>query len=264
MEHEPKTDFFSYQTAAKRYVRSRPWFHPIAVERIRAFLKLEAPVTCALDVACGTGLSTLALKEIATEIVGTDTSKGMLDEAPHDPQIRYVEAPAESLPFEEGRFDLITVALAFQWFDRERFLAEAHHVLGPQGWLVIYNHGFFGRMKENPDYERWNRESYLTRYPSPPRNRQPLTDADAEGFGFHFAKREEFKNDIPFTIDQLVAYLMTQSNVIAALEGGKETLESVQAWLADSLRPLFSRPTRTFLFGGDIWYLQRMDDRGTP
>jgi hypothetical protein len=91
-------------------------------------------------------------------------------------------------------------------------------------------------------------------YPSPPRNRQPLTDADAEGFGFHFAKREEFKNDIPFTIDRLVGYLMTQSNVIAAVEGGKESFESVHAWWTNSLGPLFSAPERTFHFGGDIWY----------
>jgi SAM-dependent methyltransferase len=45
--------------------------------------------------------------------------------------------------------------------------------------LAIYSNGFFGRMNENPEFSRWHRESYLTRYPTPPRDDRPFTERDA-------------------------------------------------------------------------------------
>ena len=49
---------------------------------------------------------------------------------------------------------------------------------------------------------------------------------------------------------------MTQSNVIAAVEQGSQTLDDVHAWLLDTVSPLFLAPQGTFLFGGEIWFLQ--------
>jgi len=250
-------NFFSPVSAAQRYARGRPYFHPIVIGRIRAFLHLDSPLAIAVDAGCGTGLSCVALKEIAARIVGIDLSRAMLREAPADPRIRYVEASAERLPLAGGSVDLITAALAFHWLDRDRFLTEARRVLCPAGWLIVYNHGFYGRRKENPEYERWNRERYLARYPSPPRDRRSIGESEAARFGFCLAGKEEFKNDWPFTLDQLVAYLMTQSNVTAAIEGGRETAASVRTWLMNSLAPRFGGGAGTYQFGGEIWYLQR-------
>ena len=118
------------------------------IEKIRDFLGLREPVPLALDVACGTGQSTLALKEVASQVVGTDTSREMLDRAPREPGVQYVEASAEDLPFADGSFRLVTVALALHWFERSRFLTEASRVLNPGGWLIIYDNGFFGEMRK--------------------------------------------------------------------------------------------------------------------
>jgi SAM-dependent methyltransferase len=249
-------NYFSHQTAAERYARHRPYFHPLVVERIRAFLGLKRPLEVALDVACGTGQSALALTEIARSIVATDLAPSMLAQAPAHERIRYVEAPAEQLPVPDERADLMTVSLAFHWFDRSRFLAEARRVLRAEGALVIYSNGFYGRMEENPAFARWNRESYLTRYPTPARHDQPFTDEDARASGFQFVGRERYTNEISFSPEQLAQYLMTQSNVIAAVEQGSETLAEVHTWLLDTVSPLFSSPQGTFLFGGEIWFLQ--------
>ena len=138
------------------------------IKKIRDFLKLREPVPRALDVACGTGQSTLALKEVASQVVGTDTSREMLARAPREAGVRYVEAPAEDLPFADDSFRLVTVALALHWFERSRCLTEARRVLDPGGWLVVYDNVFLGEMKENPKHEWWYREDYLARYPSPP------------------------------------------------------------------------------------------------
>jgi ubiquinone/menaquinone biosynthesis C-methylase UbiE len=82
------------------------------MKKIRDFLKLREPVPRALDVACGTGQSTLALKEVASQVVGTDTSREMLARTPREAGVQYVEASAEDLPFADGSLRLVTVALA--------------------------------------------------------------------------------------------------------------------------------------------------------
>lgn len=108
------------------------------IEKVKNFIGLDEPVPKALDVACGTGQSTLALKEIARDIVGVDSSEKMLALAPKDDRIRYLRASAEDLPFSEAQFDPITVSEAIHWFERHSFLAEASRVLRPSGWLIVY------------------------------------------------------------------------------------------------------------------------------
>lgn len=259
-------NYFAHATAAGRYARSRPYFHPLVVARIKNFLQLREPLARALDVACGTGQSTVALQEIATETVGTDVSADMLRQArrAHEARetaltraISYVEAPAASQPFPDASFDLITVSMAFHWFDRAAFLREAWRLLRPDRWLVVYNNFFYGTMQENPAFTRWHRDSYLARYPNPPRDSQPLTADQASRHGFHFAAQENYTNDVSFTPEQLAAYLTTQSNIIAAVEHGTENFDSIQAWLDASLAPLFPAPQCTFNFGGHIWYMAK-------
>lgn len=249
-------NYFESRNTTERYAGSRPYFHPLVIRKIKDFLRLREPVSRALDVACGTGQSTVALKEIALQAVGTDTSREMLARAPCEAGVRYVEAPAEDLPFEDGAFGLVTVALALHWFDRSRFLAEARRVLGSSGWLVVYDNRFLGEMKENSEHERWYREDYLARYPSPPRNKEPLTEDECREHGFRFVERESYANEVSFSVEELASYLMTQSNVVAAVESGAESSESVHAWLVSSLTPMFRRPRGTFRFDGVIEYLQ--------
>jgi ubiquinone/menaquinone biosynthesis C-methylase UbiE len=249
-------NYFAHQTAAERYARSRPYFHPLVIGRIRSFLKLEGTVPVALDVACGTGQSALALTEIATSVVAIDVSPAMLSQAPAHPRIRYEEASAEQLPLGDHGVDLVTVSLSFHWLDRSRFLAEAHRVLRPGGGLVIYSNRFIGRMNENPEFARWDRECYYTRYPTPARNDHPFTGEDALASGFAFVGREQYRNEISFSAEELALYLTTHSNVIVAVEGGVESLANAYSWLLDSVRPFFPAATATFVFGGEIWHLK--------
>jgi len=61
----------------------------------------------------------------------------MLALAPKLANVVYQEADAEDLPFEEEKFDLITVGLAFHWFDQKRFLREAWRVLKRAGAVHV-------------------------------------------------------------------------------------------------------------------------------
>jgi len=249
-------NYFAHETAAERYARSRPYFHPLVMQMIRRFLRLESAVAVAVDVACGTGQSALALTEIADLVVAADVSCSMLAQAPAHARIRYVNAPAEQLPLHDCSANLITVSLAFHWFDQERFLGEARSILRPGGTLVIYGNEFHGKMIENDAFASWYESEYFRRYPTPPRDKRLLTDDRAHESGFAFRGRESYRNEIGFSPERLAAYLTTHSNVIAAVEAGSESLAAVQSWLVKGIAPFFASAEGTFIFGGDVWYLR--------
>jgi SAM-dependent methyltransferase len=249
--------YFAYPTAAERYANGRPFVHRLVMEKIRTVRCESGRINQALDVACGTGQSTVALPEVGDEIVGMDNSAEMLSRAIHDARICYVKGRAEQMPFGDAAFGLMTVALALHWFDRRQFMIEARRVLRPGGWLVIYTDGFYGRMIGNEKFETWNRDKYLVRYPTPPRNNQPLTDADVLAYGFVPSGFDKFDHEVEFTPEQLVNYLLTQTNVISAVEMGSEELQAVAQWLLFSVQPLFIGITERFHFGCQIQFLKR-------
>ncbi|WP_184116480.1 class I SAM-dependent methyltransferase [Deinococcus metalli] len=68
---------------------------------------MNALLPTALDVACGTGNPTAALRQLANAITGTDVFPAMLKQAQaRFPDLTFVEAPAEHLPFGPSSFDL--------------------------------------------------------------------------------------------------------------------------------------------------------------
>ncbi len=101
-----------------------------------------------LDVACGTGDSTIAIAKVAgpgSIITGTDISEGMMalvmekaaHEGVHD-RIRLKVADAEAMPFPDGSFHRVTCAFGIRNFEhKELGLKEFHRVLKPGGKAVI-------------------------------------------------------------------------------------------------------------------------------
>jgi SAM-dependent methyltransferase len=240
----------------ERYARGRPAYHPHAIRQIGKTLQINQLLKRALDVGCGTGNSARALREIAGFVVGTDMSRSMLGAATSRNGVSYVESLAEVLPYPDGAFDLVTVASAFHWFDRARFLPEARRVLVPNGWLTVYTTGSHGSMLENSAYSQWRREVHALKFPSPPRHRRQLDEEDARAAGFKFVQREPYHYTLTLTLDEFVDSLTTQSNVIAAVDRGDTTLDEARAWLLESLKPVFVAPHGTFPCEGTITYLR--------
>ena len=121
----------------------------------------------------------------------------------------------------------------------------------------MYDNGFTGRMKENPAYETWQRQAYLKRYPSPPRNNSPLPENTFRENGFAEIRWEPYSNEVSMSSQDLVNYLLTQSNVIAAVEQGSESIEDVGIWIYSSVKPFFLTPHGTFEFVGSILFLKK-------
>lgn len=253
-------NYFVSRSAAERYAKGRPYFHPEVVRRIRERIPRAWPVECAIDVACGTGLSTIALMPLAKEIVATDTAAEMIRQAPVDPRITYIVAAAEALPVPDDAFDLLTICSALHWLDTQAFFREAWRVLhggGERGHMVIYDNSFSGEMEGNPEFGMWVRDSYLKTYPSPPRARIHMPET-AEEIGFRSLGEERYENGVTFSPETLVTYLTTQSNIIAAIEGGRQPLDEIRAWCIEGVRPFFGgEAERTFTFEGPIWYFTK-------
>lgn len=250
-------NYFSPKSVAERYTKGRPIFHPLIIKRIKEFLSLIEPLSFALDVGCGTGLSTVALKRIAQNVIGVDASTEMILLAPKEDGIKYSVAFAENLPFVENKFNIITLSQVIHWLDTDKFLAEASRVLLPNGWLVAFNNYFSGQMPENTEFRRWYEEEYLEKYPITPR-KILITPENVNPYGFRLIKEEWIKNIVGFSLEGIVDYFVTKSNVIAVIEGGKEKIDETKMWLTEGLRHIFRNAVEErFLFNSRIWYLKK-------
>lgn len=250
--------FFDSPRVAQGYARDRPDYTPVVMDHLRATMALTSRLGFAVDVGCGTGISTRALAPLAEEVLGTDSSLAMVEQARRTmaPGVRYECAPAEALPCDDASVDLVTVAGAIPWIDCERFLPEVDRMLVPGGWLVVYDNGITDTLVGSPHYSAWYRDTFLGRYPRPPRREFPLTPEVCDRHGFTAVAREDYTHEVTFTLDQYVRFLGLQSNVIAAVELGTEALADVEAWLTEQLAPWYPA-LGTFVFGGDIQYLRR-------
>lgn len=56
--------------------------------------------------------------------------------------------------------------------------------------------------------------------------------------------------------EQCVNYLLTQSNIIAAVEGGSERLEAVAEFVSGGVAPFFGGRARTLRFQANITFLR--------
>lgn len=109
---------------------------------------VDGTVQQILDVACGTGDSTISIARAAgpgSRVTGVDISEGMMalvmrkaaHEGVHD-RIRLQVADGENLPFEEGAFHRVTCAFGIRNFEhKELGLKEFFRVLKPAGKVVI-------------------------------------------------------------------------------------------------------------------------------
>lgn len=253
-------NYFAPYTSAERYAKGRPEFHGNTMQHIQAFLKLENKLANALDIACGTGLSTKALLTIANKVYGTDSSKSMIDFALQKDEINYLIAHAEQQPFESDFFDLITVSSGVHWFDIDKFLLETNRLLKNESWLILYDNFFLGEMEGNLKFKVWYEEVYSKKFPSPKRNDDfEWTSKNLKNTGFDLVNEEQFNNTISFNENELILYFTTQSNIISAVENNLVTYEEIEEWLGNELSKFFQndRKKEIIYFGNWIKYLRK-------
>ena len=92
-----------------------------------------------LDLAAGTGSSSVAFKAPGVRVVAGDFSQGMLEVGrQRHPEIEFVFADATALPFTDSSFDAVTISFGLRnVVDTGKALAEMLRVTKPGGRLVI-------------------------------------------------------------------------------------------------------------------------------
>ncbi|MFN8283322.1 MAG: class I SAM-dependent methyltransferase [Chitinophagales bacterium] len=253
-------NYFEPKNTAKRYAVGRPKFHSVTIDRIKTHLNLKEKLDKALDIACGTGLSTDALLSIAKNVFGTDASAEMLNNAISKDNIHYSLSFAENQPFSENEFELITVCSGIHWFNIDDFLKEANRLLKINSHLVIYDNFFNSEMVENQSFNEWFPNNYLNKFPTPKRNNSfDWSNSNLNKFGFKLIKDDHFKNEITFNKKELILYFTTQSNISDAIQRG-ESYVDIESWLNAELSPFFENNDvkKTFKFGNWIKYIQRI------
>lgn len=111
------------------------------------------PADHILDCACGTGDLSQAFARDArpARVVGTDYTPNMLDIARHkrgqldtkmSGLIEYQQADAQDLPFDDGTFDVVSIAFGIRNVqDPDKAMGEFFRVLRPGGRLMILEFG---------------------------------------------------------------------------------------------------------------------------
>ena len=97
------------------------------------------PGQSVLDLAAGTGSSSIALNLDGVRVVASDFSQGMLAEGrKRHPELEFVYADATNLPFAANEFDATTISFGLRnVVDVEKALREMFRVTKPGGRVVI-------------------------------------------------------------------------------------------------------------------------------
>ncbi|NOT52395.1 MAG: class I SAM-dependent methyltransferase [Chitinophagaceae bacterium] len=116
-------DLFSTQSAL--YARYRPDYPQELYDHILSFVNKK---DTAWDCATGNGQAAVVLADHFKKVVATDISASQIDKAVHKENIEYIVCPAESTPFADNTFDLVTVAQAYHWLKWDAFKKEMTRV----------------------------------------------------------------------------------------------------------------------------------------
>jgi SAM-dependent methyltransferase len=114
-----------------------------------------APETRLLDVACGSGQLALMAARVGAQVTGCDISTNWLENAraraaAEGLEATFEEGDAESLPYEDGQFDVVVSLIGAMFAPQpDRVAAELVRVCRPGGMIAMANWtpgGFVGQM----------------------------------------------------------------------------------------------------------------------
>jgi ubiquinone/menaquinone biosynthesis C-methylase UbiE len=239
-----------FDSLADLYARFRHPYSPELFDTIARYAGASRALR-ALDVACGTGLSTLGLLQRGWSVTGVDAAPNMLAAARTavaDPRAAFHPARAESLPFADNAFGLLVCGQAFHWFDPESALREFARVLAPGGALAIF-------WKDGRADDRFERAvaGLLAEWTGGKRGpvqamyetAKPQIWAETIGVGearvdalFVDAQTRHLPFTIRYSVDSFIGYLAsTESKRIALGDRREAFLEAARALIAGMAPP---------------------------
>lgn len=250
------TSIYDSARLAESYAHNRPPVHPAIVQKVGERLGIDAKLMRALDIGCGAGLSTAALRPLAETLIGIEPVPAMLAFS-HTvaPQAIFLVGQAERLPFSNCAFDLITAAGAINYADLNLFFPEAERVLIEAGTLVIYDFSAGRRFADDDRLERWYAE-FERRYPPLPGYSLDVTTLDYDKYGLRLSHYEPLEIGLPMSLDSYLAYAMSETSVEHAIQTGAPEA-GIRDWCRHTLAEVFPHERRMVLFDAYVALVQK-------
>jgi SAM-dependent methyltransferase len=245
---------FAEPWVGERYAEARPDIHGVVADEIARHVGY---VGHALDLGCGTGLSTRALSSHAARVVGLDPSVGMLLAASPVSSGSFTRGRAELLPFREGSFELVTIGCAYHWCEREKLFEEVARVLSRDGWFAIFDSEFMG-LVDSPGLLEWLQNDYWAGLPRCPR--YELFDAASHlQPPFVLVSCVSPEAHVPMTVEDVLLLITTQASTVNAVTSGTAPLAELECRLREGIRGSFPEgceraPAR---FVNPLWLLRK-------
>lgn len=236
-------DLFSNHAA--QYAAFRPTYPPELYEFIFRLLK---GFGLAWDAGTGNGQVARELSKKFKKVFATDISQKQLDNAYRQENISY-EIAGETLSLPESQFDLITVAQAIHWFDRQKFYQEVKRVAKPDALLAVWGYGLL-RISDPIDLII---HEFYTQVIGPYWDKErKLIDEHYKTIEFPFPEIEAppFAFSFHWSLEELRGYLTTWSSVQKYIRENKtnpveELMKKIQPlWRVEKTEvrfPLFLR-----------------------
>lgn len=236
-------DHFSRDSSG--YAKFRPKY-PAALFEWLATLPPRQSV--AWDCGTGTGQAATMLTRHFAQVVASDPSRTQLEAADRSTDVRYFAALGESSALAPKRVDLVTVAQALHWMDRERFYRELDRVTAPDGAVAIWTYGIF---ESSPDIDtiiaRFYRHTVGPYWPA----ERVFVESGYRTIDIPIAEvpSPSFSMEGRLTLPQLLGFIRTWSAVGRFMADRK--IDPVVA-LERELREAWGDPDRTHLL---VWPL---------
>ena len=232
---------------ARCYASSRPPVHDTICAMLFAALPEDYEVHSALDIGCGAGASTAALVTHATCVVGIDPSLPMLLQARRRlPTATFVQAKADALPASAASIDLVTAAGSLNYTDIDLSLAELARVLSPNGYLAIYDFST-GRVQPPGAPSGASFGSFERKFPWPSGYTMDVTRLPYTAHGLSLAFCDKFVVEICMSSEEYLEYVMSETNVEAAIAEGLNELDARDA-CRRIFEPLFAGGSQKVAF----------------
>ncbi|QDK38117.1 class I SAM-dependent methyltransferase [Bdellovibrio sp. NC01] len=125
------------ESVAFHYSQYRPPLHAMILSKA---IEQNGHFDLGLDIGCGTGKSSKALKLFCKEVIGIDPSQTMIDNAEKLPSVTYICGNEESLAqFKNQQFAIVTFAGSLFYCKNEKLRSELKRISRDNGLIVIYD-----------------------------------------------------------------------------------------------------------------------------
>lgn len=165
----------------------------------------------AWDAGTGNGQVARDLSKKFKNVFATDISEKQIENATRAENIFYSLA-GETTSFPENSFDLICVAQAIHWFDRDKFYAEVKRVAKSKATIAIWGYGL---LNINPEIDSLIKDFYKNIVGPFWDKERRLIDEEYKTILLPFdeIKSPSFSFSFAWTLNEFKGYLTTWSSV---------------------------------------------------